>query len=62
MVKLAMKNCVTSIEDCVLTKKELELIFHQNKFIVFEKVQLKKNYSAIVPHFFHRYIMHGKFW
>ena len=57
-----MKDCVTSIEDCVLAKKELELIFHQNKFIVFEKVQLKKNYSAIVPHFFHRYIMHGKFW
>ena len=56
-----MKNCVTSIEDCVLAKKELELIFHQNKFIVFEKVQLKKNYSAIVPHFFHRYTMHGKF-
>ena len=43
-------------------KKEFELIFDQIKFIVFERVQLKKislSYSA--TYFLHRYILHGKF-
>ena len=38
-----MKNCVNSIEDCESTKKEIELFFHQIKFIIFERVRLKKS-------------------
>ena len=34
------------------SRKNLSAFFHQIKFIVFERVQLKKFYSAIVPHLF----------
>ena len=38
-----MKVCLTSIEDCKWTKKDLELVFSPIKFIVFKRVQLKTN-------------------
>ena len=50
LIKLVLKICLTSIEDCEWTKKELELSFSPIKFIVFKRVRLKKFYSAIVPH------------
>ena len=41
-MKLVLKNYLTSFEDCERTKKELELIFHKIKSIVFKRVRLKK--------------------
>ena len=40
---LVLENCLTSIEDCDLTKEELELNFSQVKCIVFKRVRLKKS-------------------
>ena len=58
LIKLVLKNCVTSIEDSAWTKKELELTFSLN-----QAYSITSLYSAIVPHrFFYRYIPHGKFW
>ena len=48
-MKLVLKNCLTSIENCEWTKKELELRFSPNQFY---RVQLKTVYSAVVPHLF----------
>ena len=31
LIKLVLKNCLTSIEDCEGTKKELELFFSPNQ-------------------------------
>ena len=49
-MKLVLKNCLTSIEDCEWTNKEIESsFFHQIKFTVFNRMRLKKSllsYSA----------------
>ena len=53
LIKLVMKNCLTSIEDCEWTKKELELICSPN--------QVKSLLSYSGTPFFHRYLPHSKF-
>ena len=57
-----MRTCLTSIEDCYQTKKEVELIFSPNQVYSNEKSAIKKSLlSYSVKSFFHRYILHGKF-
>ena len=48
-----LKICLTSIEDCGWTMKELGLSFSPVMFIVFKRVQLKKSlFSYSAPSFF----------
>ena len=49
LIKLVLKNCQSSIEDCEWTKKELELSFSSINITAFERKQFKKcffSYSA----------------
>ena len=49
-MKLVLKNCLTSIEDCESTKKELELIFSANQVYSIYKSVIKKVFTQLQCH------------
>ena len=52
MIKLIMKNSLTSIEDCEWTKKELELIFSTNQIYSILMSIIKKKFTQLYCHIF----------
>ena len=47
LIKLVLKNCLTSTEDCEWTKKEPELIFSPNKVSSIQKSVIKKRFTQL---------------